>query len=81
MLTLAGITYRYPGAGHDSLHGVSLELFGGRITGLVGPSGAGKSTLCLVAGGLAPRVIGGRLAGDVHVDGDDAYIFGGKHAR
>ena len=68
MLRLDGVTYRYPGAATDSLHGVSLSLAEGTITGLVGPAQAGKSTLCLVAGGLAPRVVGGKLFGQVGVD-------------
>ena len=37
---------------------------------LTGPADAGKSTLCLVAGGLAPRVVGGTLVGTVHLDGE-----------
>ena len=71
MLTLRDVSYRYAGASRDCLHAVSLDVPAGRVTGLVGPAGAGKSTLCLVAGGLAPRVIGGRLIGEVRLDGVD----------
>lgn len=70
MLTLQGVSYRYPGAKASALHGVSLELADGSVTGLVGPAEAGKSTLCLVASGLAPRVVGGTLVGDVVIDGE-----------
>ncbi len=70
MLNLRGVSYRYPGTKKDTLHGVDLDLAEGTITGLVGPSGAGKSTLCLVAGGLAPRVVGGKLSGQVGIDLD-----------
>lgn len=69
MLSLRGVSYRYPGAGHETLHGIDLDLAEGTVTGLVGPAEAGKSTLCLVAGGLAPRVVGGRLGGQVGIDG------------
>jgi ABC-2 type transport system ATP-binding protein len=31
--------------GHEVLHGVSLEVASGTVTGLLGPSGCGKSTL------------------------------------
>ena len=48
---------------------VDLDLAEGTVTGLVGPAEAGKSTLCLVAGGLAPRVVGGTLTGQVGIDG------------
>ncbi len=68
MLSLRGVSYRYSGTRKDVLHGLDLDLPGGTITGLVGPSGAGKSTLCLVAGGLAPRVVGGTLSGQVGID-------------
>jgi energy-coupling factor transporter ATP-binding protein EcfA2 len=71
VLKLEGVSYRYPGAKGDSLHGIDLELAAGRITGLAGPAEAGKSTLCLVAGGLAPRVVGGRLVGHITLDGRD----------
>ena len=70
MLRLEAISYRHPGAVEDSLHDVSLELPGGTVTGLAGPSESGISSLCLVAGGLAPRVVGGDLAGEVSVDGE-----------
>ena len=71
MLRLHGVSYRYPGAKGDSLHGIELELAAGRIIGLAGPAEAGKSTLCLVAGGLAPRVVGGLLVGHITLDGRD----------
>ena len=71
MLSLEGVSYRYAGSDRDKLHAVSLDVPAGQVTCLVGPAGAGKTTLCLVAGGLAPRVIGGRLNGRVTLDGAD----------
>jgi energy-coupling factor transporter ATP-binding protein EcfA2 len=71
VLRLEQVSYRYPGVAHDTLHGISLELAEGSITGLAGAAEAGKSTLCLVAGGLAPRVVGGRLVGTMSIDGTD----------
>jgi len=71
MLTIEAVSYRYAGALRPSLREVSLELRDGEVVGLVGPGEAGKSTLCLVASGLAPRTIGGRLAGRVLLDGAD----------
>jgi energy-coupling factor transporter ATP-binding protein EcfA2 len=71
VLSLQGVSFRYPGVGIDALHGVTLDLPPGTLTGLVGPDGAGKSTLCLVASGLAPRVLGGRLVGELRIDGRD----------
>ncbi len=71
MLRLEGVSYRYPGTTTDALRTVDLELAEGSVTGLVGAAEAGKTTLCLVAGGLAPRVTGGRVSGDITLDGAD----------
>jgi energy-coupling factor transport system ATP-binding protein len=71
MLTLDAVTYRYAGALHPSLYDASVELRDGEVLGVVGAAEAGKSTLCLVASGLAPRTIGGRLAGRLLIDGAD----------
>lgn len=68
-LQLAGARYQYAGAGDWVLDGVDLEVQPGRVVAVVGPNDAGKSTLCLVASGLAPSVIGGRLEGSVRLDG------------
>ena len=70
-LALRGIGYRYAGAGQPALLDVDLDLPDGRVVGLVGASEAGKTTLCLVASGLAPRTVGGRIRGRLLLDGED----------
>ena len=70
-LRLRGVEYAYAGTTTPVLRGIDLEVEPGQIVGVVGPNDAGKSTLCLVAAGLAPNVIGGRLVGTVEVDGAD----------
>ncbi|MET9899566.1 ABC transporter ATP-binding protein [Streptomyces sp. NPDC006446] len=40
-----GTSFRYPGAGRDSLHGVTFTAGPGELVLVTGPSGAGKSTL------------------------------------
>jgi energy-coupling factor transporter ATP-binding protein EcfA2 len=71
VLSLVGVTFRYPGARRPSLTDVSLQLGQGEVVALLGPNEAGKSTTCLVAAGLAPRAVGGTLAGGVRVDDRD----------
>jgi energy-coupling factor transporter ATP-binding protein EcfA2 len=70
MLELSGASYRYPGYAREVLVGVDLMIGDGEIVGLVGPNEAGKSTLCLVASGLAPASIGGKLTGTLTIDGE-----------
>jgi energy-coupling factor transport system ATP-binding protein len=70
-LALEKVSYRYAGAATPSLRDVSLELRDGEVLGLVGASESGKTTLCLVASGLAPRTVGGRLTGRVLLDGNE----------
>ena len=68
-LCLRGASYRYAGAAGPALSGIDLALEAGSVLGLVGPNEAGKSTACLVASGLAPVVVAGRLEGSVTIDG------------
>lgn len=70
ILRLAAVRYHYPATPTPALDGIDLELHSGDVLGLIGPNDAGKSTLCLVAAGLAPQSIGGRLEGRVEIDGD-----------
>ncbi|MBP5256396.1 MAG: ABC transporter ATP-binding protein [Clostridia bacterium] len=40
-----GLTFRYPGASHDSLHDVSVTIKAGENVGIIGLTGSGKTTL------------------------------------
>jgi energy-coupling factor transport system ATP-binding protein len=68
-LRLEAVRYAYAGTRRWVLDGVDLEIAGGRVMGVIGANEAGKSTLCLVAAGLAPAAIGGRLEGEVRIGG------------
>lgn len=53
LITDAG--YRYPEAGQDTLHEVSLDIAAGSYVAIIGPSGAGKTTLVdLILGLIVP---------------------------
>lgn len=75
MISLENVSYWYPGGGGPALKGVSLRLSAGEVLGVAGANESGKSTLCLVAAGLAPRVVGGRLEGVVKLEGRAAMLF------
>jgi energy-coupling factor transporter ATP-binding protein EcfA2 len=62
-VSLVGVTFTYPGADRAALAGVTLDIGAGEIVVVAGAAGAGASTLLLVATGLAPRLVGGTLAG------------------
>jgi energy-coupling factor transporter ATP-binding protein EcfA2 len=67
VLAFHGARYWYPATKAPAIDGVDLELRAGEVVGLVGPNDAGKSTLCLLAAGLAPTSIGGKLEGEVRL--------------
>jgi ABC-2 type transport system ATP-binding protein len=65
-IAIAGL--RVVRGGHEVLHGITLDVRAGRVTGLLGPSGCGKTTLMraivgvqIVAGGTVTVL--GRPAG------------------
>ncbi|GAA2537618.1 ABC transporter ATP-binding protein [Pseudonocardia hydrocarbonoxydans] len=65
-LELRGVSFRYPGAARDVLHGVDLVVRPGETMALVGATGSGKTTLTA----LVPR-LQDVTAGAVTVDGLD----------
>src|ERR1041385_1395665 len=57
MLELRDVTYRYPGAPHNALAGVSLSVGPREFHAVLGPNGSGKTTLVRIAlGTLKPDV-------------------------
>ncbi len=70
-IELRSATYRYAGAARPALAEVDLGVGAGGRVGIAGANEAGKSTLCLVASGLAPGTVGGRLDGSAQLDGQE----------
>jgi energy-coupling factor transporter ATP-binding protein EcfA2 len=71
-IELVSARYRYAGSASPALGPIDLRVEPGRVVGVAGANESGKTTLCVVASGVAPAVIGGRLDGSVRIDGVDA---------
>jgi ATP-binding cassette, subfamily B, bacterial PglK len=63
-LKLNNLGFRYPGARHDALKNITLEIYSGDSVGLIGTSGAGKTTLIDVFLGLLEPFRGDLLFND-----------------
>ncbi|MBJ7603745.1 MAG: ABC transporter ATP-binding protein [Candidatus Dormibacteraeota bacterium] len=75
MIQLLDVAYRYPGEREWAIRETSLAVKAGELVGIRGANESGKTTLCLVAAGLAPRVLGGELRGSVELAGLSAILF------
>lgn len=68
-MELRGCTFDHGEGTRRILDGVDLTVDEGELVVLAGRTGVGKSTLLGVITGLVPRFTGGRLRGDVLIDG------------
>src|SRR5512145_1135663 len=64
LLRLEDVSYRYPGASRDALHGVSLAISPGIFQAVLGPNGSGKTTLVRIALGALRPLSGSATIGD-----------------
>jgi len=69
LINVQHVTYTHWNKTEPTLHDVSLQIRPGTLNILVGPSGSGKSTLCDLFNGVIPHLLGGKMNGDVWVDG------------
>ena len=51
-MKLENVSYRYPGADKDTIHGLTLTVHPGERLAIVGLNGAGKTTLVKLLCGL-----------------------------
>lgn len=74
MITVKNLTYTYPGATDETLHGLDFNIAKGEIFGFLGPSGAGKSTTQKILIGLLKS-----YGGTVEVMGRDVSRWGSDY--
>ena len=75
MITFVDVSFTYDGASTPTLDRVDLALGEGELCVVVGPTGSGKTTLLRAVNGLVPHFTGGRLSGEVLVDGRSTREF------
>ena len=71
LITLDGVSYRYPEADRAALIGITAAVEPGEVILVRGASGSGKSTLLRCLNGLVPHSTGGQFRGRVVVCGLD----------
>ena len=81
MIRLEEVSYWYPGQALPAVAGVSLAVGPGEVVGLTGANESGKTTICLLAAGLAPRVVGGRVEGRITLPAAAAMLFDAPAAQ
>jgi len=69
MITFSDVSFTYAEASRPTLAHVDLAIPEGELCLVVGQTGSGKSTLLRAINGLVPHFTGGRLSGEVSVDG------------
>ena len=71
MINVNGLTFTYPKAKKETLHGLNFEIEKGEIFGFLGPSGAGKSTTQNILTGLLKN-----FRGQVEIMGRNVLDWG-----
>ncbi len=71
MITVKNLTYTYPDAHSETIHGINFKVTEGEIFGFLGPSGAGKSTTQNILIGLLKK-----YGGSVNVMGREISEWG-----
>ena len=69
MIEWRDLTFTYDGAARPALQDVRLRVEESELVLVAGATGSGKSTLLRTVNGLVPHFTGGRVEGDVLVDG------------
>jgi energy-coupling factor transport system ATP-binding protein len=69
IISLRDMSYCHVGKDTPALQHISLEIKRGTLNMIIGPSGSGKTTLCDILAGVIPHLYGGKLTGEVILDG------------
>lgn len=76
MISITDLSYAYSPLNPDEpapwvLRNITATIELGEFLAVMGPTGGGKSTFCMALNGLVPQSTGGRIKGDVVVNGQN----------
>ncbi|MBU3203663.1 ABC transporter ATP-binding protein [Clostridium algidicarnis] len=80
-IKLNNLSYKYPNAVNDSLKDINIDIEKGKFVLIIGKSGSGKSTLAKVISGSIPNFYGGRLKGNIEIEGVNCINETGDNHR
>ncbi len=69
MISIRNLSFSYTDTAKPALQKVSISVHDGEFILLTGPSGGGKSSLCRCLNGLIPHFYGGKIGGEIMVQG------------
>lgn len=69
MIKIKNFSFYYGDAKKPALNNINLEIGDGEFVLVTGPSGGGKSSLCRCLNGLIPHFYGGKVKGQIRVQG------------
>ncbi len=70
-IELKNVTYTYPLTKEPALKNITCSFEKGKFYGIIGENAGGKTTLCNLLRGLVPHFYGGKLEGEVLIEGQD----------
>ena len=69
MIKLKNVSFAYSKDSANILKNINLEINDGKCVAFIGASGCGKTTLTRLINGLAYKFYGGKLKGEISIDG------------
>ena len=69
MISIRNLCFSYNDTAKPALRNVNITVQDGEFILLTGPSGGGKSSLCRCLNGLIPHFYGGKISGEITVQG------------
>lgn len=69
LLDVRHITYKYPIGKENVIEDISFTIEKGEFVSIIGKNGSGKTTICNILRGLIPHTHGGKISGEILLNG------------